>query len=263
MKKNNNYKINRGAIEEEKRKTENSLLYQKAILFLLPVIMVAVLVVGIFFGYKSYKAKYKSESIATDNSAQIQEEIDNFNAKLLKVVNSASPEDENFVPELVDFNGIKISPLMKYHLEDLLFDAKNEGLSLKVVNGYISFEEQKEIYATAVQKYKESSKASVVKAESYVKKTIPKEGECEQQTGLIVEFASDSDEDFEKSEEYHFLMKNCVNYGFILRYPNTENTGGRKFSPSLFRYVGIDHAKTMRSYNMTLDEYVLYLSNRG
>lgn len=260
MKKNKNIKINRGAIEEEKIKNENALVKQRAVLFLLPVIMIAVLVIGAFFGYKSYTTKHSNVLSATKGEVMTQDEKDDIQSQLLKIINSANPEDVDFVPSLSDVNGIKVSNLMVTDLNNLLSDAEKAGLSLKLKSGFVSFEDQKILYNDAVKKYKESSKASVVKSESYVKKTIPKEGECEQQTGLIVEFDTDKDEDFEKTDEYRWLVKNGINYGFILRYPNEENTGGLKFSPNLFRYVGKDHALMMRSYNMNFDEYVAYLS---
>ena len=45
-------KVNRGAFEEQKQREEKKLETQRALLFILPLVMVAVLLVGIFFGYK-------------------------------------------------------------------------------------------------------------------------------------------------------------------------------------------------------------------
>ena len=49
------YKISRGSFEEQKLREDKKTETQRALLFILPVVMLAVLAVGIFFGYKSYE----------------------------------------------------------------------------------------------------------------------------------------------------------------------------------------------------------------
>ena len=181
---------------------------------------------------------------------------------MLTVVNSANTVNASFKPELKKYSGVEVSYLIKDDLDRMLTDAKEQGLDITLLSGYISFEEQKELYDTAVSAYKKKKKCSTVKAEAAVKKTTPNAGESEQQTGLVVELSSESNKKFKESAEYHWLLKNCVDYGFVLRYPDKENTGGVGFSPYLYRYVGVEHAYRMRAYDMNLDEYVQYLGIR-
>lgn len=260
MRKKSTLKIQRGRLDEERRKSEESFEYQRVLLIMLPVIMFAVLVIGIYFGYLSYKDNYSNAGVKESQTPLSVEELtDSENSYLLTVVSSANTVDASFVPELNEYNGVEVSYLMVADLNTMLNDAKEDGVNIEVINGYISFEEQKEIYDSSVNRLKKKKKYSTVKAEAAIKKQTPNAGECEQQTGLIVQLGSSSDKKFEKTAEYRWLIKNSVNYGFVLRYPDKENTGGLEFSPDLFRYVGRDHALLMRAYNMNLDEYVHYL----
>ena len=118
----------------------------------------------------------------------------------------------------------------------------------------------KERYDAAVKKYRKSAKVSLVKAESQVKLTTPREGESEQQTGLIVKLDDNVKGKFENGEAYKWLCRHCVDYGFILRYPYAENVGGLGFSSQLFRYVGVENAYNIRAYNMSFDEYANYMA---
>lgn len=253
-------KITRGRLEEERRKSDDRFEYQRVMLFILPLVMIAVLVVGIYFGYLSYRSTHTKLGVLKNNANTVYTELtDEQQAALVEIISSAQPVTAEFVPQLVDAHGVKVSPLMVDNLNLLMSDAAAQGLSLGVSTGYVSFTEQKTTYDKAVSDYKTKNKCSVVKAEAAVKKTTPNAGECEHQTGLLLKFYSGTEADFSKSKEYAWLTKNCVRYGFVLRYPDNENTGGLAFSPDLYRYVGVDNATLMRAYDMNLDEFVQYL----
>lgn len=252
------YKVNRGSFEEQKLREDKKTETQRALLFILPIVMLAVLAVGIFFGYKSYEKsiedekKILAESAATEPAAA--------DPMLLTAVTPSNPLDKSYVPALLEYNGVQISPDMAESLEEMLTAAEQAGYPLIVKEGYISFKEQKERYDTAVEKYRKESKLSLVKAESKVKQTIPREGESEQQTGLIVMLDDEVKGKFSESEGYRWLLDNAIDYGFILRYPDPENVGGIVFTPKLFRYVGVENAYRMRAYNMNFDEYAAYMA---
>lgn len=261
MKKKSIMKVSRGRLEDDKQKSEDSYEYLRVLRIMIPLIMIAILVVGIYFGYLSYKDNFvnlrNSDTLVASTEPEYSDEE---KAYLLKIVNSGRPVDESFVPELSEYNGVQVSTLMVEDLENMLSDAKEAGMNIEVTSGYISYEEQSDVYNKAVKDYKKKKKCSTVKAEAAIKKTTPNAGESEQQTGLIVELTADTKGKFKNSTEFSWLMKNSVNYGFILRYPDKENTGGLSYSPNLFRYVGEENAFSMRAYNMNLDEYVQYLN---
>lgn len=260
MRRKANMKVTRGRLEEDRRREENAYEYQKVLLVMLPIIMVAVLVVGVYFGYLSYSKEHIEISTQEREQAQMEEKYSQEEQEfLLVVVNSANSVESSFVPILEKYDGIELSYLVIDDLTRMITDAQSQGLNISVDEGYISFEEQKEIYDKAVKDYKKKKKCSTVKAEVAISKTIPNAGESEQQTGLVVGLSDGTDEKFDKTDEFRWLMKNAINYGFVLRYPEKENTGGVSYSPNLFRYVGYDNALNMRAYNMNLDEYVQYL----
>ena len=255
--KKKHYKVPRGQFEEQQLREERHDQNLKAVMIVLPIVMVAVLLVGLYFGYKSYLKNAVIYTGAT-NSQAYRETVGEENEMLLRVVNPSSPLDASYVPTSVRIEGVSVCPELKEPLERLLSDAKDAGLHLVLQSGYISYEEQKRLFDTAMNEYKKSAKVSTVRAESYVRRTIPKAGECEQQTGLCVTFTSESEEKFETTPEYAWLSNNAPSYGFVLRYPESENAGGMAFSSHLFRYVGVDNAYFMRALDMNFDEYADY-----
>ena len=255
------YKIGRGTFEEQQLREDNHMQTQRALLIILPIVMVAVLAVGIYFGYMNYR-KDSGNVREVEHSTEAPEPTVP-DPMLMSVVTSAYPLDAGYVPKLTQVGDIRVSPDMADSLTALLDAAHAAGYDIVAKEGYISFEEQKERYQKAVKAYRDKAKVSVVKAEATVRRTTPREGESEQQTGLVVYLTADTgDVKFEDSAEYAWLMKNCTAYGFILRYPLQENTGGLKFSPHLFRYVGEENAYYITAYDMTFDQYVVYMNAR-
>jgi len=253
------YKVSRGSLEEQKLREDNHMETQRALLFILPVVMVAVLLVGLFFGYKSYE---KAAEQVRELEHAAAEEPTAHDPMFLLTVNSARPLSEDYVPALTAYEGVQVSPDMTDALTRMLSAAHEAGYDIRVSEGYISFEEQRKRYEKAVKDYRAAQKASVVKAEANVKRTTPRAGESEQQTGLIVRLTADVDGKFQDSREYAWLIKNSGAYGFVLRYPDKENTGGLSFSPYLFRYVGEENAYFMTAYDMNFDAYAAYLASQ-
>jgi D-alanyl-D-alanine carboxypeptidase len=89
---------------------------------------------------------------------------------------------------------------------------------------------------------------------------LPPAGESEQQTGLLVYLTVKTDGKFADTPAYSWLTRHCVDYGFILRYPNKENAGGISYSSHLFRYVGKTYAHNMRALDMNFDRFTEYLA---
>ena len=252
-------KVTRGAFEEQKQREENAAQNQRALLFILPLVMLAILAVGIFFGFKFYQNSV-SELTPVSPSENRDDASLSENPVLFKVVNSASPLKESFVPEVTESCGIEISPDAASSLEKMVGDAKSAGYDLMVVEGYISYDDQKERYESAVEEYRKKSDVSLVMAEASVKKETPPQGESEQQTGLVVYLTVKTDGKFADTPAYAWLIRHCVDYGFILRYPEKENAGGIMYSSHLFRYVGRENAYNMRALDMSFDEFISYMA---
>lgn len=257
-KKQKTYKVARGQFEQQRLHEDNVFETQRALMFILPVLMIAILAVGLYFGYQTYR---HNTARTAESSAAVTIGEEDTDPMLLQAVFSANTLEPDYVPALKEVEGVKVSAYAAEDLSAMLKAAREDGNELILSEGYISFEEQKEKYNAAVKAYKKSSKASTVKAEAHIKLTIPQEGECEQQTGLLVYLTADTDGEFNKSPVFRWLMRYGADYGFILRYPDSENIGGLQYSPNLFRYVGRDHAYAMRAYNMDFDEYLVYIAS--
>lgn len=245
--------------EEQQQKEENRTQNQRALLFILPLVMLAVLAVGVFFGYKFYLNSV-SELSPVSPSEIVDPNAGFTNPMFLQAVNPGSPLDSGFVPDTAQSCGAVVSREAALPLEQLMKAAKDSGHELRITQAYISFDELDKRYQKAVQDYRKDSHASLVMAEAHVKKSFPPAGENELQTGLLVDFTADTQgTSFADSSAYSWLTRHCVDYGFILRYPDRENAGGMSYSSHLFRFVGKDYAYQMRSLDMDFDEFILYL----
>lgn len=125
--------------------------------------------------------------------------------------------------------------------------AKEEGINLKIVSGYRSYEYQKGLYNNYV---KSDGKDN---ADTY----SARPGHSEHQTGLAADLNL-VDTSFENTKEGIWLANNCYKYGFILRYPKgKQGITGYIYEPWHFRYIG-DEAENL--YNngqwITLEEYL-------
>ena len=139
----------------------------------------------------------------------------------------------------------------------MLDAAKKDGLNLKLSTGYIDESFRKSEYEKNLAKLLEEGHTHIT-AEAEAKKNTYKYFENE--TGLSVNFSSSNKKDFMSTEEYKWLVKNAVEYGFVLRSPKEkEGKTGINFDPTFFRYVGKVNAQKMRMLSMCLEEYRNYL----
>ena len=102
---------------------------------------------------------------------------------------------------------------------------------------------QKEYDDTVARLIAEGKSKAKAEAEA-LKVTLPA-GQSEWSTGLLIRFANLDGGDFSQSSAYKWLSDHCVEYGFVIRYPEnkTEETGITAAQPQVFRYVGVENAK--------------------
>lgn len=253
--------LDKNSYKESKRRRKQALIEEKTgrilpvsnprrkyiALICIGVILVLAIVFGIFTILKN------NQKSIPETPEQIQAESE----MLLTVVDSANPLDKDYVPNLETVSGFKVNRDAKKPLENLLKASKENGTELKIKNAYVSYDEQEEKFQSELQNLLQSSEYTTVRAEAEVLKTTPHSGQSESQTGLLIEF------DFSNSGSKAFLERNCVEYGFVQRYPESKTSVTRmNSSDSLYRYVGVDNAKRMRSYGMCLEEYNSYLQKQ-
>lgn len=123
-------------------------------------------------------------------------------------------------------------------------EAKEHGINLMIFSGYRSYDKQRCLYNFVYDK------DDTVSA---------RPGFSEHQSGYAIDISQPEDgltEYFETSLAYEWLINNCHNYGFILRFPRgKEDKTGYSFEPWHFRYVG-NIAKFIFERKLTLEEYI-------
>ena len=106
----------------------------------------------------------------------------------------------------------QVAGIIKEPLEELINEAKKEGIILIGNSAYRSYESQEIIYNNRVR---DEGKKS---ADAYVAKP----GFSEHQTGLCIDITNKYRYFAEGTEEAEWLEKNCSRFGFIIRYPKNK-----------------------------------------
>ncbi|MFK0525541.1 D-alanyl-D-alanine carboxypeptidase family protein [Paenibacillus illinoisensis] len=136
-------------------------------------------------------------------------------------------------------------------LEKLFAGAEADGIELRAVSGYRSYERQVSIYNNNVQ----------TKGQEYTDRVSSKPGRSEHQTGLAIDVSSPSvgnalEEVFGTSKEGEWLAEHAADYGFVIRYlKDEEDITGYVYEPWHIRYVGTDLAPDIAKSGLTLEEY--------
>ena len=139
-----------------------------------------------------------------------------------------------------------------------MFDAaKDKGISLKIKSAYISYDEQEKLFEKKLKEVNRDGKFSQVRASAMASADVSRAGESEAQLGMLVDF------DISNSKAKAFLEREGIEYGFILRFPDTkEDLTHHNYSASVFRYVGSEYAGKMRTLNMCLEEFSDYQAEK-
>ena len=234
---------------------------------LIGVLILCVAAVGAWFTWEQIMVPYegKEETSQGDTSqTSSEEEIlpiygNDFN---LKLVNGENPLQEGQEPQLTEYEGVQMDERILPALEAMLKAAEEQGVPMKVTAGYVSTEDQEALFQQEVEKLKEEKGYSQVMAEQTAEKTVARGGCDDAQTGMTVQLAAEGEEgNFEDTAQYRWLSRHCIEYGFVIRYPEGKSAyTGKEFDPARVRYVGTQAAGRMRQLQMCLEEYVDYTS---
>ena len=125
--------------------------------------------------------------------------------------------------------------------KEMIKAAQDDGIDLYVMDGYISYDDQKAIYDNLV---------SLVGEKEADKKEF-KAGFSEHQTGLCIDFTDSLENNektvaFSKTPACQWLLTHAREYGFIERYPaGKESVTGYGYLPWHYRYIGVDAVQRM------------------
>jgi LAS superfamily LD-carboxypeptidase LdcB len=130
-----------------------------------------------------------------------------------------------------------------------------------VTSSYRSYSYQKGLYEGYVNKHMAEG-MSREDAEVAASRYSARAGESEHQTGLCLDFTTDSiggsvDEDFEGTSAFAWLSQNAYRFGFILRYPADKVAVTEyDYEPWHYRFVGRAAATEIYFGSLCLEEYL-------
>lgn len=131
--------------------------------------------------------------------------------------------------------------------EEMKKAAAKDGINLRIVSGYRSYQRQAELY---------NSYLSRNQSKEFVETYSARPGYSEHQTGLAIDVNMASDA-FIGTPEQKWLEAHCVEYGFIIRYPEGKQAEtGFKYEPWHIRYLGKETAKKVSDSGLCLEEYL-------
>lgn len=128
--------------------------------------------------------------------------------------------------------------------DELMAAAKAQGIVLKIISEFRSYETQKKLYDHWCGLY--GSGGDLVSA---------RPGYSEHQLGLAIDFNL-TEYFFANTAEGKWLKAHCAEYGFVLRYPSfdSQQYTGYNFEPWHVRYLGKELAEKVTASELTLEQ---------
>ena len=177
-----------------------------------------------------------------------------------KLVNKTWYLDGSFVPENLTplsvhagASGTQLSKEAADAMEKWAAGGKAVGVSFYASSSYRSYDSQTALYDNYV----------FLHGQEQADRESARPGFSEHQTGLTVDVTAvgDEDKDFSETSAFIWASANCMDYGWILRYPeNKEDITGYEYESWHYRYVGKELAQALYKTGMTYDEFwSLYL----
>lgn len=145
-----------------------------------------------------------------------------------------------------DYAPGRILPEAQTAFDTMRAAAKEEGLTLKIVSGYRSYQKQDKVY------HNYAARDGAALADRYSARA----GSSEHQTGYAMDINSVR-QSFAETKEGQWLAAHCAEYGFILRYPkDKEAETGFMYEPWHVRYLGVELAQKITESGLCLEEYL-------
>ena len=195
---------------------------------------------------------------------EIESNVTDWN---LILVNKDNPIPEKYEFELQKLdNKNQVDTRIVESLNQMLQDAIKNGLDPIICSSYRTNQTQTTLFNNKVKQYKRQGYKEQ-EAEELASYWVTIPGTSEHEIGLAVDIVSRKyqtlDQKQETTEIQKWLMENCTNYGFILRYPTEKREITKiNYEPWHYRYVGIENAKFMKEKGFCLEEFVEYLMRK-
>ena len=200
------------------------------------------------------------QEITDDDVSLIPFDVDLEEIKYI-LINDANPLSESYQLDLAETkNGKLVHKEIKVSLEQMIDDAREEGLELIICSAYRDYEKQASLVEESIIGYMKEGydyKEAHFRARCYLAMV----GRSEHHSGLAVDLVGVAyqvlDEGQADTPENKWLYEHAHKYGFILRYPeNKEEITGILYEPWHFRYVGESAASYMKENQLCLEEFL-------
>ena len=187
--------------------------------------------------------------------------IEKYKDQLLLLVNpwNEVPEDYIALLDTVE-DGYLIDRRCAQALTDMINDCRAAGNLPVICSAYRTHEYQEELYQNKIKRLVAAGTAPW-NAPEIAARSVAIPGTSEHQLGLAVDIIDENYVNLDQYQQYtnvqKWLMANCSDYGFILRYPNgSSEITGIIFEPWHYRYVGVSTAKAVEASGLTFEEYL-------
>ncbi len=171
---------------------------------------------------------------------------------------NAMPSDYESTVSFVPVGSQKVDSRILADLQAMMTAGKAHGIGVQ--SGYRSAEHQGTLYWRQVQ-YRRNAGQSELAAQKAAGQVVKRPGYSEHNTGLAVDLGGSGnfrlEQDFENTAAFKWLIENCADYGFILRFPKgKEAITGVIYEPWHYRYVGKEAAREIMDNGLCLEEYL-------
>lgn len=186
--------------------------------------------------------------------------VESFTSSLLTLVNPWHEVPEGYSVELDTVEGYLVDRRAANALTQMLSDCRAAGFAPIICSAYRTQEYQEMLYRNKIMRLLAEGVPNK-DAPALAAKSVALPGTSEHQLGLAVDLISETytnlDQWQERTEVQQWLMANCYDYGFILRYPNgTSDTTGIIYEPWHYRYVGATTAKAVKNSGLVFEDYL-------
>ena len=199
-----------------------------------------------------------TDEIAQENATKLASNDDDW---CLVLINSENPLDTSYAPELTKLDDEhSIDSRIADETKQMFQDAEAAGLNLYIVSAYRDYQSQKDVFDETMLNLIYQGK-SPFDAYNETSQSVAVPGTSEHATGLAMDITSgeygELDDQQANTDEAKWLIANCANYGYILRYPSDKSDITKiVYEPWHFRYVGKTAAKEITDQGITLEEYL-------
>ena len=173
----------------------------------------------------------------------------------------------DYAPELAYTNDMEMMNIRCAEaLTDMMRDCVNAGYKPYICSAYRSHEKQQFLFDNKIQRLMAEG-YDYEDAKRLAPKVVAYPGTSEHELGLSADII-DADYPYlvpaqEQMPAQIWLMENCKNYGFVLRYPSEKSEiTGIIYEPWHYRYVGKEFAEDMYERDMCLEEYLKFRRGR-